>query len=81
MEGYSIIVIKGIRFVLKERNRATVYQNANFAETGKALAGRLKKGQSLEMWIAELEKSKEDIEFIYKKYHSKRNLDNQKLKL
>ena len=50
MNNYTTIEKNGEIYVLRPRIRATTYNNANFMNTGLALAGTLKRGQSLKAW-------------------------------
>ena len=51
--NYRAYLLHGVTCVLnmKIHNRIT-YNNANFMGTGCALAGRLRKGESLSEWVA-----------------------------
>jgi len=52
MEGYEIMKLNGYQLVLKNKKRTVkVFPDANFMNTGKALVGILKIGQTLEQFF------------------------------
>lgn len=63
IEKYSVLQRNGISYVLKiyEGNRSSPWDMPNFMGTGKALAGILKKGETLEEWLKRKEKRLKNI--------------------
>ncbi len=58
MKNYTVKEINKKRYVLTECLRDSQYQDGDFQNTGLALAGILKKGQSLETWLINLKEKK-----------------------
>jgi len=63
IEKYSVLQRNGISYVLKiyEGDRPSSWDMPNFMGTGKALAGILKKGETLEEWLKRKEKRLKNI--------------------
>ena len=48
---YELIQVCGYYHVITKVNDRPIYMNANYCNTGKALCGVLRKGESFESWL------------------------------
>ncbi len=82
MKNYTVKEINKKRYVLTPCLRNTQYLDGNYENTGMALAGILKKGQSLETWLINLKEKKTKFtdNTFRKKYFKKRYLKSKIIK-
>ena len=68
---YEILKVNGYSYILSNFKRASKeFPQANFMGTGKALAGVLRKNQSLEDWISERSAHRQRAEEIANQEYS-----------